>query len=301
MPEVLPICAPLPADSDNGGRKKGARPAPVQLESGLGHATFALDGNNTRVVSVGSRAPLQLLAPRVAGEVGWLVMGSLGGGLLGGDHLRMELTVQSWARAYVTTQASTKIYKSGNCGCARQNLTVHIGPHAALIFAPDPVVCFAQSDYRQEQNFHLDGTGSLLAVDWFTSGRWHRAERWNFTRYFNRQSFYINGNAILRDSIDMDNTVRGFSAGIGMNRVNALATVVCLGPLFTRSAGTMLQRLHDIPIHPKENIMFGSSKLADGFILRVAGDSAEHVGRFLHVELAEVARAMGVQLWSRKW
>jgi urease accessory protein len=250
---------------------------------------------------VGSRAPLQLLAPRVAGDVGWLVMGSLGGGLLEGDHIRMELVVRPGAWGYVTTQASTKVYKSGTGGCARQNLAAHIGPRAALILAPDPVVCFAESDYRQEQNFYLHDQGSLLAVDWFTSGRWLRAERWKFKRYFNRQGFYLNDRPVLIDCMDLDSSVRRVSSAIGMNRINALATVVCLGPLFAHCANALLQRQREIPIQPGGNIMFGASKLADGFVLRAAGDSAENLGRFLQVELVEAAAAMGTRLWSRKW
>ncbi len=267
----------------------------------IGHAAFALQGKNTRVVSIGSCAPLQLLAPRTGSEVGWLVMGSLGGGLLGGDCIHVDLHVQQGARAYVTTQASTKIFKSGGCGEVRQSLNVHMAPDAAILFAPDPVVCFAHADYQQEQNFYLHAASSLLAVDWFTSGRWQCGERWKFARYLSRQSVFINAAPILIDALELDNTMSNISNTIGFHAVNALATVICLGPRFTRAARVLLQRLHDMPIEPKDSVIFGISELADGFLLRVAGDSTENVGRFLQRELAQAAAVMGVELWLRKW
>ncbi len=295
------ICRDRFSEVSNDRCAPGDTPVRPQRAAVFGHAEFALQGDSTRVVSLGSRAPLQLLAPRAGSDVGWLVMGSLGGGLLGGDHIKVDLHVQQGAGAYVTTQASTKIFKSGGCGAVRQSLDALIAPDASMLLAPDPVVCFAQSDYQQEQKFYLHAGSSLLAVDWFTSGRWQCGERWNFARYISRQSVYVNGDPILLDALELDNTVSHISRTVGFNVVNALATVICLGPRFAGAALALLQRLHNTPIQTKDSVMFGISELADGFLLRVGGDSAENVGRFLQKELVSAAAAMGVELWQRKW
>jgi urease accessory protein len=241
------------------------------------------------------------MAPQVPGGVGWLVMGALGGGLLGGDHIAMEILLESHARAYLTTQGATKVYRSGTAGPARQEMKIRIEPHAVLLLAPDPVVCFEQSSYQQEQEFNIDHDGSMLAVDWFTSGRWLRGERWGFTRYQSRQRFYVNGQPVLIDAIDLNNTMRRVSAATGMEHINAMATVVCLGPVFGPAAAELLAALHEVPVNSGDRIMFGASELADGLILRVAGESMEGVGRFLRTQLASAARTMNIDMWSRKW
>ncbi|CAG8633583.1 7473_t:CDS:2 [Diversispora eburnea] len=49
---------------------------------------------------------------------------------------------------------------------------------------PGPTTCFQSADYSQYQKFKLeDDISSLIVLDWFTSGRMSRGERWEFANY----------------------------------------------------------------------------------------------------------------------
>lgn len=124
---------------------------------------------------------------------------------MSGDHARIEIRVDCAAKLVVLTQASTKIFRHRpplnsspsmesveSCSCrlsvsldpsiAVQQATVHIGLQSLLCWLPQPVTPFQRSSYRQEQDFFIqtrkeassepfEQWGSLLLLDWFSSGR----------------------------------------------------------------------------------------------------------------------------------
>ncbi|CAG8542955.1 5377_t:CDS:2 [Diversispora eburnea] len=58
------------------------------------------------------------------------------------------------------------------------------GMNSMLLQLPGPTTCFQSADYSQYQKFKLeDDTSSLIVLDWFTSGRMSRGERWEFVNY----------------------------------------------------------------------------------------------------------------------
>ena len=59
-------------------------------------------------------SPLRFLTPGNHGRAAWVYAASYRGGLLGGDALRLTVRVGSDASAFVSTQASTKVYRSND-------------------------------------------------------------------------------------------------------------------------------------------------------------------------------------------
>src|SRR5262245_163756 len=94
-------------------------------------------------------SPLRLLMPRNHGRAAWIYTSSFGGGLVDGDRVSLDIVVDAGAAAFVSTQASTKVYRSA-CGTSAE-LRASVGDEGLLVLAPDPVVCFAASRYRQTQ------------------------------------------------------------------------------------------------------------------------------------------------------
>jgi urease accessory protein len=138
------------------------------------------------VVSSQARSPLRLLTPRARGESVWAYTSSFGGGMVAGDCTRLNVTVDAGARCFLSTQASTKIYRNpASLPCSHETHAT-VREDALLILAPDPVQCFADSSYEQRQHFTLAEAANLLLVDWFSAGRTARGERWSFRRYVSR-------------------------------------------------------------------------------------------------------------------
>ena len=114
-------------------------------------------------------SPLRLLTPKNHGTAAWVYTSSYGGGLVGGDDLRLTVKVGREASVFLSSQASTKVYRSQARASLRLDAEVAAG--GQLIVWPDPVVCFAGSTYRQEQRVDLDAEAGLILVDTLSSGR----------------------------------------------------------------------------------------------------------------------------------
>jgi len=69
-------------------------------------------------------------------------LASYGGGLVDRAALRIDIEVERGATAVMSTQASTKVYRSQHG--ASQQLRADVADDALLVLAPDPVVCFAR-------------------------------------------------------------------------------------------------------------------------------------------------------------
>src|SRR5262245_25279795 len=99
----------------------------------------ALQFEKVRGTTVLTRAiaasPLRLLHPKNAGSAAWVYAATYGGGLLGGDTIALDATIGDGARALISTQASTKVYRSD--ANARQQLRVRAGDDSLLVLLPD--------------------------------------------------------------------------------------------------------------------------------------------------------------------
>ncbi len=127
-----------------------------------------------------------------------MFLASLGGGLVDGDRIDVDVDVGRGAFALVGTQASTKVYRSPR-GCS-QHLAARLAEGAFLALVPDPVVCFAGARYEQRTDVALALGASVLVLDGYTCGRSARGERWAFSRYAARTTIARDGVAAAIDA-----------------------------------------------------------------------------------------------------
>ena len=157
----------------------------------MARLTASCDGGVTRLTCVAHRAPARLLPLRGAladaAGAATCVLGSFGGGLLGGDRVDLHVRAERDATLLLGTQASTKIYRTKSDGHpALQVMQVAVDDGALLVWAPDPLVPFARSAYEGTQRFDLQRGASLVAIDWLGAGRAICGERWAFSSYASR-------------------------------------------------------------------------------------------------------------------
>src|ERR1700756_5550065 len=71
------------------------------------------------VTTAFATSPMKLLMPRARGESAWVATSSFGGGFVAGDQTRLDLRLGQGARCFLSTQASTKIYRNpGQSPCS---------------------------------------------------------------------------------------------------------------------------------------------------------------------------------------
>ena len=266
-------------------------------QPGSGVLEFARVRERTVLKRLRSRYPLRLLNPIRSGPAAWVYMSSFGGGLVDGDAVSLAATVGAGATAFLTTQASTKVYRSE--GAAHQHIEASVGDDALLVAAPDPIVCYAGAAYDQTQHFDLSEGASLLLVDWLTAGRVACGERWAFRRYTTRTEIMHQGRRVLLDALRLDPSDGPLPEQFG--RCNVLALVVVWGPRLAHWAKRLLAEISAAPVHKRADQWISASPLANhGVLVRMAGVSVEQVGLRLRNHLRFLADILEEDPWAGK-
>jgi urease accessory protein len=270
----------------------------VEREITAGRGTVAFERAGARTVLRAARAesPLRLLTPRNHGHAAWVVTASLGGGLVDGDAVRLDVSVGPGAAGLLGTQASTKVYRCPT-GTCRQDLSARVGEAGVLVILPDPVACFAGARYEQSARIELSASASLVLVDAFTAGRSARGERWDFARYAARTTVSREGRLLLADAIVLDPAHGDLRARMG--RFEAFATLAVFGPW---AAPLREAALAGAGARPGGPAVSAASPLGDdGAVVRVAGISVEAVTAAVRERLAGLGALLGDDPFARKW
>lgn len=239
------------------------------------------------VLSSRSTSPLRLIETR--GEAGavWLFSTTFGGGLVEGDRIELDVEVGAGARALLTTQASTKVFRSSTKQAAN---VLHARVRGGGLFAsiPDPTVCFAGARFEQHIEVELAEDASACVVDVLHAGRVARGERWAMASYRNELSLTRSGGAtLLRDALRLDPAHGSIAARMG--RFDALATVVLVGPAFAAARARIRAEIDALPARALEVC----SQRGDLLLVRfVSADAGSALAR-LRALLDEAATLVG--------
>jgi len=252
--------------------------------------------------SVVSRAlamsPLRLLTPDNHGHAAWIYTSTYGGGLVDGDIISLHLRVAQKAAAFVSTQASTKVYRSPRGSDVE--MRADIEPSGLLVVVPDPVVCFAASRYRQTQRLDVSEGAGLVLVDWVSSGRRASGERWEFDEYVSRTIVRHRDRLVLHDATALRSSDSNLATRIG--RFDVLALVVIVGEALESETAAIVASINQQPIVRRSDLLTSIAPLGDsGCVVRIAGRSVEQVGRHIRQLLGFVPRLLGDDPWARKW
>jgi len=213
----------------------------------------------------------------------------------------LELRLGKSTRSFLGTQASTKIYRNPRALACGHATEATVNENALLVFAPDPVQPFASSSYTQRQTFLLGAGASLVLVDWFTSGRAARGERWAFNRFQSCNDVFLSGERIFMDSILLDSAAESITSPHRTGRFNCFALLLLVGEPLNQAAASLLEIISTRPVKRTEALVTSASPVRHGAILRVAGESVEQVGHELHHHLKFASALLGDDPWARKW
>lgn len=274
----------------------------IQHRAGRARLEVQVVCGESAIIASYATNPLKLLAPRTRGRSVWAYSSSFGGGLVAGDQTRLELSLGEHARCFLGTQASTKVYRNPGRRPCGHHTCAKLGQGSLLVFAPDPVQPFAESSYLQRQEFHVAADASLVLLDWFSSGRTARGERWAFDRFQSRNAVYQEaGELVFLDSLLLGSDDEPVAAQHRTGRFNCFATLLLLGPAVSALASSISADNKQVPIHRRASLLSSASPIRDGVVLRLAGEAVEAVGRELHQYLAQLGGLLGDDPWARKW
>jgi urease accessory protein len=278
-------------------------PVPLLESTDAAPGTGAIDvvrghDGRSRVARAYAVSPLRLLTPVNHGPAAWIYASSYGGGLVDGDAVSLEIAVGRGASAFISTQASTKVYRS--CRGTESRVRAQVEADGLLVLAPDPVACFAGSRYRQRQTISVDPRGGLVLVDWLTSGRRAAGERWLFDEYVAHTEIVVGTRCALHDTLALRAAHGDLPARAG--RFDVLALVVIAGAPLDDAARAVLARVEQTPVARRADAVMAAAPLrTGGCAVRLAGRSVEQVGAVIERVLEFVPVLLGDNPWSRKW
>ncbi len=251
-----------------------------------GHARLEVEfvSGSSAVTSAASSSPVKILIPKARGASVWAYASNFGGGMVGGDQTRFDVHMGPQARCYVSTQASTKIYRNPSRLPCSHVTRAELGDESLLVWAPDPVQAFAGSSYAQRQEFHLATGAGLVLLDWFNSGRAARGERWQFSSFKSRNDVFIDGERVFLDSVLLDSSTAPLDSPASTGRFNCFATLLIAGEPLNAMGQQVLEKIAARAVEKNARLLVSASPIRHGLVLRVArSKSRKPGGRFIDI------------------
>jgi len=241
---------------------------------GHGSIVVALLSPNTPVLrTVSYQYPLKLVAPdplpppgkpsqdngRTPSLIHTVFVLTYGGGIVAGDSVNLDVSLEAGTRLILLTQGSTKIFKTNDPRMvSTQHISVSIAPNSALVYLPDPVQPFAHTAFSQSQIYYLkSGEGSLCVCDWVTSGRSARGENWDIYEYRSRNEVWTGDKhepdvhkrkLLLRDNMILDkNGQTGVPISERMDSYSVFGTLIIRGPVFSHLSKYFIEEFEALP------------------------------------------------------
>ncbi|MDX2099291.1 MAG: urease accessory protein UreD [Leptolyngbyaceae cyanobacterium bins.59] len=150
---------------------------------GLLDAEYALQQGQTCLTRSYARAPFKLQRPFYpeGPEVCHSVILHTAGGVVGGDRLSLQITLQPQTRALITTAAASKIYRSRLSGDqpipSRQMVHLQVGAGACLEWFPQETIVFNGATFQQQVRVDLSETAVWMGWELTRLGRSARGEQ----------------------------------------------------------------------------------------------------------------------------
>lgn len=190
---------------------------------------FACGGGRTHMANLFERGSFRLRYPRANGARE-AVLVNAGGGITGGDRLKVGLEVGSHATAVVTSQAAEKLYRSDG-PAAQLSLDAVLEPHARLDWLPQESILFDRASVQRTLDVAMDETAHLTVLECLFLGRTAHGERLRQARWQDRWRIRRQGRLVFADEIRMDGALADLLSrpAIGAG-AQAIATILHVSP-----------------------------------------------------------------------
>jgi urease accessory protein len=133
-------------------------------------------------------SPWHLFPPIYLDDIGsaYTLLVNPSGGLVGGDHLSIDMTLAAQSHVIVSTPSANRVYRSLSEELESvQTIKVTLGEEAILEWVPEHTIPYAGSRFRQAIQVRLAPRSTVLLWDAMAAGRLAQDERWIFASLAN--------------------------------------------------------------------------------------------------------------------
>jgi urease accessory protein len=200
----------------------------------------------------------------------FLTIASPGGGVLQGDRLEIDISIEEGALLHVGTTSATRLYAMPQAAAeARTSFTVAGGAYAE--FVPDPFIPYAASRFTGTAHHVVAEGGTLLLAEVVGPGRQARGESLAYDSFNSETEVRRpDGRLLFRDTTRL-------RPGDGLASLGLLGTCPAIGALYVVSHGLDASIFDTVMAHCDEmGLLAGCSDLpnAAGCWFRVVAPDA---------------------------
>ena len=184
-------------------RSDAVLPAYVRA-SGAIRCRFAAMPRGTEAIEVSERGGYRVKFPK--GESCEAVLINTGGGMAGGDHLAIDITLDVGARATVTSQSAEKIYRA-QTEPSRVKTRLALAAGAHLAWLPQETLLFNGARLERSLAIEMDDRAELTLFESVVFGRTAMGEVMVGGRFLDRWRIRRGGKLVFADSVKLDGPV----------------------------------------------------------------------------------------------
>ncbi|MGN7940990.1 urease accessory protein UreD [Virgibacillus sp. 6R] len=116
----------------------------------------------------------------------------VGGGYVDGDSYKTEVVVSDSSRLALTTQASTKVYKSPHFG-VKQTMDFVLEPNSELYVKQDSLILYKDANFTQQTNVHMSSLAVFYYTDMITPGWSDDGELFTYKKVASKMKIFVDG------------------------------------------------------------------------------------------------------------
>lgn len=206
----------------------------------------------------------------------YLYMMNPGGGYVDGDTYQLKICVNEEANAVLTTQSSTKIYKTPQHS-VRQDMEIILYKRSTLEYLPDPIIAYENARFKQQTTVRMEKGASFICTDIYTPGWAPDGRLFRYDLIQSRMDIYLDNKLILFDHVKLepDEAINEIGCMEGYTHFGTMAVInEQVDRAFIDEINELLQSLTGARI--------GLSMLTvPGFSLRVLANSTQETEKVL--------------------
>lgn len=200
----------------------------------------------------------------------------LGGGYVEGEIYQNLIEVKKDAKAIITTQAPTKVYKcEKNKEAACQKTIIRMEENSVLEYISDSVILYKNAVYNQDTTIYMDKKSTLIYTDGITSGWSPDGAKFQYDSVKLKNKIYINNKILLLDNLQLNPSEYDVTEiGILEGYIN-FGTMVVINENMDESYVEKARKIiNDLNL----DIKYGVSILENnGIIIRVLGNLTQDI------------------------
>lgn len=243
------------------------------MVSGTAQLNFDAKDGYTALGGLYQCDPLRVLFPHCAIDepmTGVLVTTS--GGLVGGDHLNVDIAAEAGAAARVMAQAAEKVYRSTGADSVI-DIRLRVGPGGWLEWLPQETILFEAARLRRATIAEVAPNARLLAGEMAVFGRTAMGERVTAGLLRDAWDIYRDGRLVWADALHIDEEFEAaFAAPSALDGATACASLVYVGD----DAPDRLALARDLlaELSGDASLRAAASRIGDILVVRWLGSDA---------------------------